>query len=50
MFTLKKEMESQIELGVLPDGTMIFVDAPDQNGTLTVHFKDGLVETIQYDG
>jgi hypothetical protein len=32
----------------LPDGTMIFVDAPDQNGTITVHFKNGLVETIKY--
>ncbi len=33
----------------LPDGTEISVDPPDRNASITIQFKAGALESIQYD-
>ncbi|MHA7057696.1 hypothetical protein ACWGOQ_0010785 [Aquimarina sp. M1] len=42
----KEILDFQIKL---PDGTLISVDPPDRNASITVHFNNGNVESIQYD-
>jgi hypothetical protein len=32
----------------LPDGTQIAVDPPDRDGTVTIRFADGAVESLEY--
>ncbi|WP_299313568.1 hypothetical protein [uncultured Aquimarina sp.] len=33
----------------LPDGTSIYVYPLEGNGSISIHFKDGMVESIKYD-
>ncbi|MFD2561447.1 hypothetical protein [Aquimarina rubra] len=42
----KEILDFQIKL---PNGTLIAVDPPDRNASITIHFNDGKVESINYD-
>ncbi len=47
----KQESRQLLDFTIsLPDGTLIAVDPPDRNATITIHFADGLLESLEYRG
>jgi hypothetical protein len=45
----KQEANELLDLTIkLPDGTKIAVDPPDRNATITITFKDGAVQSLNY--
>lgn len=45
----KQEAKEILDFTVnLPDGTQIIVDTPDRNSSITIHFSDGEVQSINY--
>jgi len=45
----KQEEKELLDINIkLPDGTWISVDPPDRYATMTIHFADGSIESLEY--
>jgi hypothetical protein len=45
----KQEAKQLLDFTIkLPDGTQIAVDPPDRSATITIHFADGSVQSLEY--